>query len=73
MPQYVRFYDNKQGPEYVSLAYSEPSQRSKMEHFGKIIMLFNYFCKKLRLKSLRGSEHVSDFNCVRALNIGKFS
>ena len=73
MPEYVRFYDNKQGPEYVSFAYSEPSQRSKMERFRKIIMLFNYFCKKLHLKSLRGSEYVSGFHCVRVLNTGKFS
>ena len=41
--------------------------------FLKIIMLFNYFCKKLHLKSLRGSEYVSGFNCVRVLNTGKFS
>ena len=27
---------------------------SKMERFGKIIILFNYFCKKPNLKSLRG-------------------
>ena len=32
---------------------SEPSQRSKMEHFEKTITVFNYFCKYLHLKSLR--------------------
>ena len=32
--------------------YSEPDQRSKMERFGKKIILFNYLCKKLNLKSL---------------------
>ena len=31
-------------------AYSELSQRSKMECFGKIIIVFNYFCKKLHIK-----------------------
>ena len=35
-------------------AYSEPGQRSKTERFGKIIIEFNNFCKKLHLKSLRG-------------------
>ena len=34
--------------------YSEPGKRSKMEWFGKISMIFNYFCKKLHLKSLQG-------------------
>ena len=29
-----------------------PGQRSKMEHF--LITVFNYSCKKLHLKSLRG-------------------
>ena len=28
-------------------AYSEVGQRSKMERFGKIIIAFNYFWKKL--------------------------
>ena len=32
----------------------EPCQRSKIEHFGKIIVAFNYFHKILHLKSLRG-------------------
>ena len=34
--------------------YSEPDQRSKKEHSGKIIIVFDYFCMKLNLKSLRG-------------------
>ena len=33
---------------------SESAQRSKIICFGKIILVFNYFFKKLRLKSLRG-------------------
>ena len=32
-------------------AYSEPGQRSKMKRFGGIIIHFNFFCKKLNLKS----------------------
>ena len=39
---------------YSEFTYSELGQRSKMECFGKIIIVFNYFCKKLHLKSLRG-------------------
>ena len=35
-------------------AYSEPGQRSKTGCFGKIIIVFNYFCKKHDIKSLRG-------------------
>ena len=27
-----------------------------MKHFGKIIIVFNNFCKKFHLNSLRGSE-----------------
>ena len=27
---------------------------SEMEHFGKIVIAFNYFCKTLHIKSLRG-------------------
>ena len=34
--------------------YPEPSQRSKIGRFEKIIIAFNYFCKTLHLKSLRG-------------------
>ena len=33
--------------EIIAYAYSELRQRSKMERFGKGIMVFNYFCKKL--------------------------
>ena len=50
-------------------AYSEPCQRSSLEGFGKIIIAFNYFCKTLDLKSLKGSEYVSGFKYVRILNI----
>ena len=32
----------------------ETGQRSKMERFGKMIIVFNYFCKKCQLKPLRG-------------------
>ena len=38
---------------YWEIMYSELCHRSKMEHFGKIIIVFNYFCKKLYLKSFR--------------------
>ena len=34
-------------------AYSESCQRSTIKPFGKIFVIFNYFCKKLNLKSLR--------------------
>ena len=34
--------------------YSEPCQRSKLKHYGKIIIACNYFHKKVHLKSLRG-------------------
>ena len=44
--------------------YSEPSQRSKIGRFEKIIIVFNYFYKKL---------NVSGFKYVRALNIRKSS
>ena len=44
-----------------------------MGRFGKIIIVFKYFCKKLHLKSLRGSEYASGFKYVRVLNIRKFS
>ena len=68
MPEYILIFDNRQGSEYVSdntqreftlqaneylLRDSEPGQRSKMERFGKMILVFNYLCKKLHLKSLR--------------------
>ena len=41
-------------PEFT-IINREPGQRSKIERFGKIILLFNYFCKKLNLKFLRAS------------------
>ena len=43
-------------------AYSEPGQRPKMECFGKIIIVFNYFCKKHHLKSLRGFSILVNFH-----------
>ena len=43
-----------------------------MEHFEKTIIGFNYFCKKLNLKYLKGSEEESGFKYVRVLNICKF-
>ena len=57
--------------------YSEPSQRSKTERFGKIVIASNYFCKKPILNLWEGSEYMSDFEysepwIVRALNIRKF-
>ena len=39
-------------------------QRSKMEPFGKIIIVFNYFCKKLHLKSLRNLYRVVSEICI---------
>ena len=50
-------------------AYSEPCQRSKIEFFGKTIVVFKYFCKILHLKSLTGSEYLSGFKYVSILNI----
>ena len=44
-----------------------------MEGFGKLIIVFNYFCKKPHLNLWEGSEYVSDFKYVRVLNIRKFS
>ena len=43
-----------------------------MEHFGKIIIFFNYFCKNSILILSGGPKHVSDFKYVRVLNIRKF-
>ena len=37
-----------------------------MKHFGKIIIVFDYFCKKLHRKSLRG------FRMCRVLNMSEF-
>ena len=53
--------------------YSEPGQRSKMEPFGKVILLLNYVLPKKNsiLNLLEGSEHVSGFKYVRVLNISK--
>ena len=42
-------------------AYSEPSQTSEMKRFGEIIIMFNYFCKKFHLKSLRGLWICTEF------------
>ena len=65
---------------YWEMAYSEPGQRSKMEHFGKIIVVLTIFEKKLHLKSLRDfwiciGFQVSEFcilvnfrRCDRVLN-----
>ena len=55
MPEYIWIYDNRQGSEYfshkihsASLLYKlmGTSQRSEMEHYGKIIIVFNYFFRK---------------------------
>ena len=43
-----------------------------MGRFGKIIIVLKYFCKKLHLKSLRGSEYASGCNYRRVLNIPGF-
>ena len=37
--------------------------------FGRITKAFNYFCKILHLKSLRGCCIWVDFKCARSLNI----
>ena len=53
-------------------AYSEPCERSKIEHFGKIIIAFNYSFKTLHLDSLRElwiCEYVLGLKYVRVLNI----
>ena len=47
--------------------------RSKMEHFGKIIIVFNYFCKNSVLGLWDGPEYVSGFKYARVLNIREFS
>ena len=44
----------------------------KMECFAKIIIVFNYFCKKLNLKSLSGFWICVNFEYVRVLHILKF-
>ena len=38
----------------VIRGHSESGQRSKMERFGKIIVDFNYLCKKPHHKSFSG-------------------
>ena len=44
------------------------------EFFGKIIIVFNYFCKKNSILNLwEGSEYVPGFKYVRVLNIRTFS
>ena len=48
--------------------YSEAGPSSKRERFGKIIMVFNYICKKLK-----GSEYASGFQYLRVMNIRKLS
>ena len=53
------------------ITYSEPGQRFKMERFGKIILVFNYFCKEFHFKSL-WELYVSGFKYVIVLNICKF-
>ena len=53
--------------------YSEPDQRSKIERFGKIIIVFNWIAKKLIMNLWEVSEFVSGFKYVRVLNIHKFS
>ena len=45
---------NKLMSTYWEVGFSEPGQRSKMEPFGKIILVLNYFYEKLHPKSLRG-------------------
>ena len=47
--------------------------RSKMEHFGKIIIIFNYFCKNSVLGLWDGPEYVWGFKYARALNVREFS
>ena len=58
----------------VIRGHSESGQRSKMERFGKIIVDFNYLCKKKpTINLLAGTEYVPGFKYVRVLNIRKFS
>ena len=74
MPEDVWIYDNKQGSEYVSyntlslyklintyLVIFRNGQRSKMERFGKIIIVFDIFAKHSILRFWEGSEYVSGF------------
>ena len=44
----------------------------KIERFGKEIIIFNYFCKKIQERLWEGSEHVSGFKYVRVLDVSKF-
>ena len=51
------------------ITYLEPCQRSKIDHFGKIIIAFNCFCKTLSFQNTilnhwEVSEHVSGFKNV---------
>ena len=58
---------------YWEMVYSEPGQRSKMERFGKTIIVLNYFCKTKSIFNLwEGSESVPRFNYIRFMNIRKF-
>ena len=52
--------------------YSESCWISKIEHFGKIIISFNYFCKTHHLKSLWGFRICLSFKYVRFLNVPEF-
>ena len=52
--------------EYFRQAYSEHGPRSKMECFGKIIIVFAFFGKNSILDLWNGSEYVSDFEYVKS-------
>ena len=47
-------------------AYSKLGKRCNMERLGKIIIVFNYFCKKLHLKPFWV------LNVCRVLNMSEF-
>ena len=56
---------------YWEIMYSELGQRSKVECFRKIIIVFNFFLQKNSFLNLwEGSAYVLN---VRVLNIHKFS
>ena len=60
--------------EILRDTHSEPGQRSKMERFGKIVIVFGYLYKKKFILNLwEGSEYVSGFKYGRVLNTPKFS
>ena len=52
--------------------YLESCWISKIEHFGRIIIAFNYFCKTHHLISLWGFRICLSFKYVRFLNIPEF-